>query len=51
MTTKEISDVVQEEISTENWVEKEFSSPNKKIRLATSFSGMFHTSYRLKKLD
>lgn len=40
MTTKEISDVVQEEISTENWVEKEFSSPNKKIRLATSFSGI-----------
>lgn len=40
MAVKKISDVVQEELSTENWVEKEFSSPNKTIRLATSFSGI-----------
>ena len=38
--TKKITDVVQEELSTENWVEKEFSAPNKTIRLATSFSGI-----------
>lgn len=40
MATKKISDVIQEELSTENWVEKEFSAPNRRIRLATSFSGI-----------
>lgn len=40
MATKKIADIVQEELSTENWVEKEFSAPNKTVRLATSFSGI-----------
>ena len=37
MATKKISDVIQEELSTENWVEKEFSAPNRRIRLATDY--------------
>ena len=37
MATNKTTEIVQEELSTENWVEKEFSSLNKTIRLATSF--------------
>ncbi len=40
MTKSKTTDVMQEELSTENWIEKKFSAPNKTVRLATSFSGI-----------
>lgn len=44
-------EIVQEALSTENWKEKTFSFPNRKIRLATAFSGIGaieHAFQRLK---
>ena len=40
MKEKKKSDVLQEELSLDNWVEKEFCFPDRTIRLATSFSGI-----------
>ena len=37
---KEHLEIIQDEISSENWVEKKFSFPNNLVRLATTFSGI-----------
>jgi len=38
-------------LSTENWLTKNFSHPERKIRLATTFSGVGAIEYALKRLD